>query len=275
MQAVVYGTRDSLAPRLARALERALRSAGNDDVEIRLAATSQEIGLIPEILVAADDPAMRGAGRVLALERVAEAVARGLHVVVIGSAAEAAAWEASIVLQPRFEPRPLNRLSIAGLSGSGKTTLAECLTPALGLPFVSLDNEFWWKAGDRPRNDRQRTELVEEIASRERWLAEGAYYRSSVTLARSADLIVHLLPHRDVARARRKARGTSAAPLHVRYILKLRRRLYPRIVGDRLGRALSCGAHLAPVLRVYNDEEFEAVVRGLLRGGAARQDEQA
>ena len=260
-RAIVFGMPGSvLAPRLAAALERAL-SSQNEATPVELVDCPEAIDASAHIVIAADEHLGE---RAALIERLAEAVARGAHVAVLANDEEAARWERRMV-GGGFMPRPLRRINIAGLSGSGKTTLAARFA-ALDLPAFSLDHEFWWKPGRRPRTDRARSALVAAIAHGDRWIVEGPYYRHSAALASSADLTILLDPPREVASARRKARGRGKLPPHVRLYLHVLRRFFPKVAGARLAHALSQRAHLAPVLRIRTDDEVDALVRGLFRG---------
>jgi hypothetical protein len=99
---------------------------------------------------------------------------------------------------------------------------------------------------------------------------DGSYDRPAAAFAEAADITIHLVPGREVARARRSARGVTV-DLRTRLTFRVLR-LLGRTIGTRTAPALSQRAHLAPVLRLRTDEEVDALVRGLFRGAGVLEE---
>jgi len=75
------------------------------------------------------------------------------------------------------------RILVLGPCGAGKSTLSRKLAPALGLPLVHLDAEFW-QPGWTPSPDAAWRARVEAICAAPEWLIEGTFvgtlpYRTS------------------------------------------------------------------------------------------------
>jgi adenylate kinase family enzyme len=87
-------------------------------------------------------------------------------------------------------PHP-RRVAVIGCCGAGKSTLAAQLAPALGLPLVHLDREYWrpgWVEPDHAAWDARHAELI----AAESWLLDGNYGRTMVARLQRADLVVLL-----------------------------------------------------------------------------------
>lgn len=87
--------------------------------------------------------------------------------------------------------RGLDRILLVGSAGAGKSTLARQLGPALGLPVVHLDREFW-----RPgwvETPSEEWELrVDELVNQPRWLMDGNYSRTFEPRVVRAQAVVFL-----------------------------------------------------------------------------------
>lgn len=66
-----------------------------------------------------------------------------------------------------------SRILVIGCSGGGKSTLAMRLSRVLGLPFVSMDREFYWLP-DWARRDRDAARaMIAEAVSVDAWIMDG------------------------------------------------------------------------------------------------------
>ncbi len=279
--ALVFGSPNALVNRLADGLsdvlkvpERYQRSFEDHDqpgVEIctNAAAFAREAPIIAFADGHTKERRVPDRERASALATLAEAAAMGRNVAIIASKTEAQHWIRHIRDERLPGARPMRRVYILGESGSGKTTLAKLLAPALGLPFVSIDEEYW-HGDSRPDGREARRQRVAEIAAGENWVVEGAYRGPVRTLSACADIIVHLdLPAQE-NRKRREARGaTPGQSMKERIITAAFRKSYSFVYGPRLSKDLAAAAHLAPVFYVRNEAEREALTAGLLRGAAA------
>jgi adenylate kinase family enzyme len=66
-----------------------------------------------------------------------------------------------------------NRILVIGCSGGGKTTLSLQLCRRLGLPFVSMDRDFFWLPGWVQRSKTQERALIAAKVADDRWLMDG------------------------------------------------------------------------------------------------------
>lgn len=83
------------------------------------------------------------------------------------------------------------RIAVIGSGGAGKSTLARELGPALGLPVVHLDREFWhpgWVESTRDAFDLRHAALIAGDA----WVIEGNFQRTLHRRAERAEGIVLL-----------------------------------------------------------------------------------
>jgi adenylate kinase family enzyme len=69
--------------------------------------------------------------------------------------------------------RRAERVLVLGCSGGGKSTLSKRLSGVLGLPFVSMDRDFYWLPGWVKRDREETRQLIAEAVSRDRWLMDG------------------------------------------------------------------------------------------------------
>lgn len=104
--------------------------------------------------------------------------------------------------------RPVRRVYIVGGEGSGKTTFANQIHDSLGLTVHQLDYVAWRGAEEGtvplfdpryqpptrliPRPVEERLALIEEIAAKDSWVAEGKHLWWTEGLLPQADLVVWL-----------------------------------------------------------------------------------
>ena len=84
------------------------------------------------------------------------------------------------------------RILVIGSSGSGKSTLAQALSARLGLPYISMDREFFWLPGWtlRERGDIRR--LIAERVAGERWIMDGTSPGTLDLRLPRADMVIWL-----------------------------------------------------------------------------------
>ena len=283
VDALVFGPVNSLASKLADALSDRLRvrvryqrhAEENAAPGVAICTSAEAFTTNAPILLCADDARdsrKPDPDRTLVLATLAEAAALGRYVAIIGSRAEAGSWVRHAKAAQVPTERPLKRVTIIGEPGVGKSTLAAALSPILGLPIVSIDEEYW---GDERGADGAdgREARLEEIASRESWIAEGAYRSVARNLAPRADATMYLDLPTSVARqhrAEREARvGPVKRPLKERLIVAFFRRSYPVTHQRQVRAQLSAAAHLAPVFCIRTEAERDAVTEAFARGAAA------
>ncbi len=66
-----------------------------------------------------------------------------------------------------------HRVLVIGCSGGGKSTLSNRLCECLGLPYVSMDRDFYWLPGWVKRDKAEERVLITETVARPRWLMDG------------------------------------------------------------------------------------------------------
>jgi len=84
------------------------------------------------------------------------------------------------------------RVAIIGCCGAGKSTLAAQLAPALGLPLIHLDREYWqpgWVQTPREHWIPRHEQLIAEPT----WLIDGNYGNTMARRLERADLVVLLI----------------------------------------------------------------------------------
>ena len=67
-----------------------------------------------------------------------------------------------------------NRVMVIGCSGGGKSTLAKQISARFGMPYVSMDREFFWLPGWVKRDKAEERRLIAETVAEERWLMDGS-----------------------------------------------------------------------------------------------------
>ncbi|KYG90452.1 hypothetical protein A0U40_05630 [[Bacillus] sp. KCTC 13219] len=89
------------------------------------------------------------------------------------------------------------KIHIIGSVGSGKSTLARLLASKYDMCYIELDNIVWERHpdGDIRRSNEAISQLIQQVASQNKWVTEGAHYQHWVTpLFGQADYIIHLQP---------------------------------------------------------------------------------
>lgn len=84
------------------------------------------------------------------------------------------------------------RILVIGSSGSGKSTLARALSLRLGLPYISMDREFFWLPGWKLRDRAEIRHMMEAAVSGERWIIDGTGPRTLHLRLPRADLVIWL-----------------------------------------------------------------------------------
>lgn len=65
------------------------------------------------------------------------------------------------------------RILVLGCSGGGKSTLSQQLCGMNGLPFVSMDRDFYWLPGWVKRERDEVRAMIHAAAAEPRWLMDG------------------------------------------------------------------------------------------------------
>jgi len=87
------------------------------------------------------------------------------------------------------------KLFIIGPSGSGKTTIAKRISSSLSIEATNLDDLFWINTPNSintKRSNEERTELLNRILKKDKWIIEGAYVEWPLPAMKEADYIIHL-----------------------------------------------------------------------------------
>ncbi|KQV42498.1 MULTISPECIES: AAA family ATPase [unclassified Rhizobium] len=66
------------------------------------------------------------------------------------------------------------RILVIGCSGGGKSTLSRGICGRLGIPYISMDRDFFWLPGWVKREKAEERALIAEGVARERWLMDGS-----------------------------------------------------------------------------------------------------
>jgi adenylate kinase family enzyme len=83
-----------------------------------------------------------------------------------------------------------DRILVIGCSGGGKSTLAQNLGRRFGLPFVSMDRDFYWLPGWVRRDRNEARALIAEAVAAERWIMDGTGVTSFDLRVPRSDLII-------------------------------------------------------------------------------------
>jgi len=87
------------------------------------------------------------------------------------------------------------KIHIIGCSGCGKTYLAKKLSEKYGIPHFDLDDIFWDNSSSCygvKRPIEERTALLSDILTNDRWIIEGVYYSWCGEIFEKADIIYFL-----------------------------------------------------------------------------------
>lgn len=88
------------------------------------------------------------------------------------------------------------RVLVIGCSGSGKSTLSLRIAQLCGLPYVSMDREFFWLSGWTPRPRAEALARLEERVVAARWIMDGTSPGTLPLRLASAQLLLWLRPPR-------------------------------------------------------------------------------
>ncbi|MET0576733.1 MAG: AAA family ATPase, partial [Mesorhizobium sp.] len=66
------------------------------------------------------------------------------------------------------------RVLVDVCAGSGKSTLAQALSVRLDLPYRSMDREFFWLPGWKPRGRAEIKSMVAKAVGQDRWIMDGS-----------------------------------------------------------------------------------------------------
>ncbi len=70
--------------------------------------------------------------------------------------------------------RQASRILVIGCSGGGKSTLSRKLSEKLGLPYVSMDRDFFWLPGWVKRPKTEERALIAASVAQNRWIMDGS-----------------------------------------------------------------------------------------------------
>jgi adenylate kinase family enzyme len=70
--------------------------------------------------------------------------------------------------------RQARRILVIGCSGGGKSTLSRKLSAKLGLPYISMDRDFYWLPGWVKRPKAEERALIAASVARDRWIMDGS-----------------------------------------------------------------------------------------------------
>ncbi|OLP55316.1 AAA family ATPase [Rhizobium rhizosphaerae] len=82
------------------------------------------------------------------------------------------------------------RILVIGCSGGGKSTLSLALCRRFGLPFLSMDRDFFWLPGWVKREKAGERALIAEAVAQQRWLMDGTGSSSMDLRLPRADLVI-------------------------------------------------------------------------------------
>jgi len=86
----------------------------------------------------------------------------------------------------------INKIHICGAYGSGKTTLAKELSKLLKIPYYSFDDIKYIVKYTKKRSVSERKAMVKKIASKSKFITEGAWSDYGEEAFKKADLIILL-----------------------------------------------------------------------------------
>ncbi|MDE1993581.1 MAG: AAA family ATPase [Rhizobiaceae bacterium] len=81
--------------------------------------------------------------------------------------------ELSDVTEAARRLKAAERILVMGCSGGGKSTLSQKICARLGLPYVSMDREFFWLPGWVKRDKAEERALITARVAEPRWLIDG------------------------------------------------------------------------------------------------------
>lgn len=83
-----------------------------------------------------------------------------------------------------------DRVLVIGCSGGGKSTLSQKLGLRFGIPFISMDRDFYWLPGWVRRDRDEARTLIAEAVAEERWIMDGTGVTSFDLRVPRSDLII-------------------------------------------------------------------------------------
>lgn len=86
----------------------------------------------------------------------------------------------------------INKIHICGAYGSGKTTLAKELSKLLKIPYYSFDDIKYIVKYTKKRSVSERKAIVRKIASKSKFITEGAWSDYGEEAFKKADLVIIL-----------------------------------------------------------------------------------
>lgn len=100
-----------------------------------------------------------------------------------------------------------NKIFVTGITGSGKSYLAERISRKLKVKAYALDDIYYKRKYDIPRTQKERKILVDKIAKKKAWIAEGGHTRDwAKPIVNKAELIIFLKTNTLLAKHRIHAR---------------------------------------------------------------------
>ena len=88
--------------------------------------------------------------------------------------------------------KTFNRVMVIGCSGGGKSSMARQISARFGMPYVSMDREFFWLPGWVKRDKAEERRLITETVASERWLMDGSGSSSFDLRLPRAQLVIWL-----------------------------------------------------------------------------------
>ncbi|ACP25072.1 putative DNA topology modulation FlaR protein [Sinorhizobium fredii NGR234] len=161
------------------------------------------------------------------------------------------------------------RILVIGCSGGGKTTLARWLSARFDLPFVSMDQEFFWLPGWVSRARAEQRTLIAARVDEPRWVMDGTNPSSFDLRMPRTDVVVWVRMPRLLClwgaasrwlKWRGQARPEMAdgcperlSPDFIRYIWTFERKFAPAI-------AIGLEAYSVPVIQIRSRAQMRRLL---------------